>query len=333
MTTLQVTETRGDSIEARHRVHVAVVKPDGSLIASANDPLYVTYWRSAAKPFQALVSVDAGVFEARGWDGRELALTCASHSSEERHVALATEMLQSVGLQESDLACGPHRPLGDAVAERVQRDGTRLGRLDSNCSGKHTTMLALALHHDWPIEGYERIEHGVQQGCLAEVAKWTGLDKGQLGLGVDGCTVVSFALPLTHMAGAYARLVTSRGPVERVVKAMTTYPELVGGEQRLCTELMRAFPGRLVAKVGASGVYSVGLVEQELGVALKVEDGHAIAAEIALLQVLDELIEPRPSEMLPTFAVVDVVNTRGASVGAMRALGHLSHQNVPRRTA
>src|SRR6266508_1702169 len=166
---------RGSVLETRHTVHVAVVDGDGRLVAHAGNPDLVTFWRSAAKPFQAMPLVEDGVAEAFALTRQELALACASHSSEPGQVAIAREFLQKIGCAERDLMCGPHRPLSEAVAKDYERRGVRLTAVYSNCSGKHAGMLALAKQHGWPTEFYARLEHPVQQRCLAEVSSWTGM--------------------------------------------------------------------------------------------------------------------------------------------------------------
>ena len=305
---------RGAVLESRHRVHVAVVDASGRLVAHAGDVEYRTFWRSAAKPFQAQPLVDEGVVERFGLKREDLALTCASHSSEPAQVALVREFLQRVGCSERDLMCGPHRPLSDAVAKDYETRGVRLTAIYSNCSGKHTGMLALAKHHGWPAEFYARIEHPVQQRCLKSVSQYTDVAAPDLGVAVDGCGVACFALPLRNMALAYTRL---DGPI---LEAMTLHPELIAGEGRPCTEIMRAHPGRVVAKVGAEGVYSALLIREGLGVALKVEDGHSVASALAIAAVLAELgLKPQPASLLRK----PIANSRGEPVGEMRVNGGL----------
>jgi L-asparaginase II len=312
---MRVEQRRGGVTETVHRVHVAVMDGDGRLVARAGDPDFVTFWRSAAKPFQAMPLVTDGVVDRFGMTSAELALCCASHSSEPSQVDLVKSFLGRIGCTEQDLRCGPHTPLSDHVAKDYQARGVNLTPVYSNCSGKHTGMLALARHHGWPTEDYHKLSHPVQQRCLEAVSQWTDVAIDQIGTGVDGCGVACFALPLRNMAIAYARLGTSR-----VVEAMLRHPELIAGERRPCTDMMRAHPGRVITKVGAEGVYSALLVERRLGVALKVEDGHGPAAALALAAVLDQLgLRPQPATLVerPNF------NTRGERVGELRVFGAL----------
>ena len=324
---------RGPVLESRHTVHVAVVDGAGRLVASAGDPEYRTFWRSAAKPFQAVPLIEDGAVERFGLSRQDLALACASHSSEPAQVALVRDFLRRIGCAERDLLCGPHRPLSEAVARDYETRGVRLTAVYSNCSGKHTGMLALAKAHGWPTEFYARAEHPVQQRCLESVSRWTDVPKEELGVAVDGCGVATFALPLRNMALAWARLgmrdagYEMRSDASRIshhafiLEAMLHHPELVAGEGRPCTELMRAHPGRVVTKVGAEGVYSALLVREGLGVSLKVEDGNSLASALAIAAVLTELgLKPQPASLLKK----PITNSRGETVGEMRVNGGLT---------
>ena len=327
---MRVEQLRGGWVEAVHDVHAAVVDSAGRLVARTGDPELVTFWRSAAKPFQALPLVEDGAAEAFGLTSEELALACASHSSEPGQVARVRELLGKIGCSERDLLCGPHPPLSDRVAQDYQSRGVRLTAVYSNCSGKHAGMLALARHHGWPTEFYTRLEHPVQQRCLTEVSRWTDVSVAEIKTAVDGCGVVCFGLPLRNMALAYAKLGSREpgagsssplpAPCSRIVDAMLRHPELIAGEGRPCTEMMRAHPGRVITKVGAEGVYCALLTQQGLGVALKVVDGHAMASALAMAAALEALgLRPRPASL----AARPNVNTRGETVGELRVNGGL----------
>jgi L-asparaginase II len=330
MTELRIEAMRGDLVESVHRVSAAVVHADGRLVAGAGDASRVAYWRSAAKPIQAMPLVEDGAADALGLTLEELALACASHSSEPRHLAVAGGLLRRIGATEAALACGPHPPISAAVAERVVREGIPLTPIWSNCSGKHAGMLALARHHGWPWAGYERPGHPLQDRLLSEVARWTCIRAEAIPTATDGCAAVTFALPLSAMALAWARFGVDQAPAPaRLREAMTTHPDLVAGTGRLCTELMAALPGRVLAKVGAAGVYCAALPELGLGVALKVADGDSEVSPPALLALLSALAERGGVGDRYDFTPVRhhaaraIVNTRGALVGTIRATGEL----------
>ena len=321
---LDVVATRGGVVESRHRVHAAVVGADDRLAAAAGDPQLVTYWRSCAKPFQVIPLVASGGFDRAGWGDDQLALACASHGGEPEHVSLAASMLSDLGLEEGDLACGPHEPLAARGAKLVRESGVRPTRLHNNCSGKHAALLARATTAGWATVGYERADHPVQHGVLATISRWAGLPVAAIARAVDGCGVVVFGLPLVNMAAAYARLA---GAVRRgeelprqIVHAMTSRPFLVGGTDRFDSVLIEETRGRVLAKVGAEGVHTVAALDLGLGIAVKAEDGAQRAqypAVLRALQLVGALPDPLPAR-LAEFIRRPVRNTRGEVVGEVR---------------
>lgn len=321
---LDVIATRGPDVESRHRVHAAVVGDDDLLIAGAHDVDVVSSWRSCAKPFQVLPLLESGAFDDLHWGDDQLALACASHGGEPEHVALAQGMLSDIGLEEGDLACGPHDPLSSRGMKLLRESGARLTRLHNNCSGKHAAMLARAHAAGWPTYGYERREHAVQRCCLQAVAAWSGVAERDVSQAIDGCGVVAFALPLENMARAWARLarvVRERdGPAYRVVHAMQTRPFLIGGTDRFDSVLIEETEGRAIAKIGAEGVHCVAVPELGVGFAIKVDDGAQRAQFPSVLRVL-QLLDVLPSTLPPRledFLRRPIRNTRGEIVGEIR---------------
>jgi L-asparaginase II len=321
---LDVVAMRGDIVESRHRVHAAVMDARGVLRGAAGDPTLFTICRSCAKPLQVMSFIESGHFDEVGWGDDELAIACASHGGEPEHVALVQAMLDSVGLEEGDLVCGPHDPLTRRGARALQQEGEPPTRLHNNCSGKHASMLAYTTSAGWPTLGYESPCHPVQQGALEQVARWSGVPAQRIGQTVDGCGVVAFALPLQAMALAFARLGAAARRGEdvpaRVVHAMMTRPFLVGGTDRFDTVLMEETHGALLSKVGAEGVHTVAIPDAGLAIAVKVEDGASRAqhpAVLRLLQHLGALPEVLPAR-LASFLETPIINTRGVQVGVVR---------------
>ena len=321
---LDVVVTRGADIESRHRVHAAIVDETGALIGAARDPSYVTLWRSCAKPFQVMPLLESGGFDSLGWGDDQLALACASHGGEPEHIVLAEAMLSDIGMEEGDLACGPHEPLSTRGVRMLRESGARPTRLHNNCSGKHAAMLARAHTAGWHAYGYEREEHPVQRCCLEAVAKWSGLPQSSIGRAVDGCGAVVFSLPLTNMARAYANLARAARDddevVGRIVHAMQTRPFLIGVTDRFESIVIEETEGAVITKIGAEGVHSVCVPARGLGVAIKVEDGAQraqMAAVIRVLQYLDVLPSALPTR-LEEFVHRPIRNTRGEVVGELR---------------
>jgi L-asparaginase II len=329
---LRVEASRAGLPESVHRVSCAVVTTDDRLLASSGDPEFRTWWRSGAKPLQAIPFVEDGAADRFGLGTEELALACASHSSEPVHLEVITSFMAKVGLQESDLACGPHTPLSPAMAHLAAGGTLAPTARWSNCSGKHAAMLALAKHHGWPLAGYQRPEHPVQQRILESICRWTGLAASDIRLGVDGCTAVCFSLPIRRMALAFARLGLSSDPApKRLCTAMTAHPMLVAGTARLCTDLMTAWPGHVIVKVGAEGIYCAAVPALRMGIALKIEDGDMASAPLALLEALQQVmnrLDPAlaaelPLEQLGRHRAQPIRNTRGEITGERRATGSL----------
>jgi L-asparaginase II len=220
-----------------------------------------------------------------------MAVMAASHAGEDRHVRLVQAALRAGGLTREVLQCGTHTPFDQETAQRLARDGEPPSELRHNCSGKHAAMVLFARSQGWDVETYWQPDHPVQQAALDTVVAVSGVRKGRIQTATDGCGVVSFAIPLAAVARAFAVLADPSGlkdeslreALTRIRDAMLARPELVAGDRRqFDTDLMRAAPGRLVAKGGAEGLRSVGVLSgaveagsAALGVAVKIEDGDA----------------------------------------------------------
>ena len=338
MSAEQLVEVRRGSItESWHRGHVIAIEPDGNVVAHLGAPqTTITFLRSSAKPFQALPLLVSGAADRFGFTDREVALACASHNGEPIHTELAASMLEKIGLGPEALKCGVHEPYGVEAARALRERGEAPNALHNNCSGKHAGMLALALHLGAPIETYNRPEHPVQLAIGKAVAQFTGVPIEDMAVAVDGCAVPVFGMTLKAMAFAYVRLVSppvsfdepTRRACERIVRVMSTYPELIGGtSDRLDTEIMRAAPGRLVSKVGAEGVYTAGIKPCEefprgLGLALKIEDGDDRRARpTVVVETLRQLgvLKDESLEAVARYAFFPVLNRPGDIVGEIRA--------------
>ncbi len=320
---------RGELAECVHLGAVAVADPRGTLQASAGAPELVTYLRSAAKPFQALVVVESGAADAFGFGPRELAVIAGSHSGEPAHVAVVRDVLGRIGLGEDALQCGARAPLAGAAARALAAAGQPPLAIHNSCSGKHAGMLAVCVHRGWPIDRYLDAAHPLQHLNRAAIANLAGLQPDAVGVGVDGCGVPTFAVSLRAMARLYARLASPSGlrtpraaALERVRDAMRAHPFLVGGTRRLDTELPLAAGEALVVKGGADGVRCAGLVGGELGVALKVIDGAARAVDPSFLAALQQLgwIDDRVLEALAYHARTPIRNSRDEVVGEIQGV-------------
>ena len=327
---------RGSIVESRHRGHLSVVAGDGEDITEIGSPDTVTFLRSSGKPFQVLPTVAAGAADRFGFSEQEIAIACGSHSGEPIHLKTVESMLRKIGLDENALKCGHHEPFSAEVARDLNRKGQKPTALHNNCSGKHAAMLALALHVGAPTGTYDLLSNSVQQEIARVVSEFSGVPVAQIEIGTDGCGVPVFGMSVRAMALMYARLMASpfsfgaaiREASKRVVDAMISFPEMVGGtKDRLDTELIRVGKGRLISKIGAEGVYTVGILPCEnwptgLGLALKIEDGDdrrarppAVIEALRQLGVLDE----QALAALARYARPFITNHRGERVGEVRA--------------
>ncbi|HZG54953.1 asparaginase [Paenibacillus sp.] len=320
-----VSVTRGGLVECVHRGHIAVVDAEGRAVASAGEPAFATYARSAAKLLQAVPVVASGAAARFGLDASELALLCASHNGEEQHVEAVARILAKLGLAEDALQCGAHPPYHKASAAKLRDSGERPRAVHNNCSGKHAGMLALAKHLGASLDDYKRPDHPVQRAMLASYASFAGVAEADVVLGVDGCGVPVYGAPLASLALAYARLGAPRadGPeadaCRAVVSALRAHPEMLAGTDRFDTELIRVTRGRIVGKMGAEGVFAVTVPDEGLGLALKIEDGAQRALYPAVVEALLRLgwIDAAEGEGLAAYHRPPIHNWGGDEVGAI----------------
>ncbi|MBN3788328.1 asparaginase [Burkholderia sp. Ac-20353] len=332
---------RGNSIENTHVAHVAVVDAGGRLLYRFGDPFRMTLARSAAKPAQALSVLETGGPDRFGFDEADVALMCASHSSEDRHIERTRAMLSKVHAQESDLRCGGHAPLSDAVYRSwIKRDYSPTG-VCSNCSGKHVGMLAGAHAIGAAIDDYHLPDHPMQLRVKRVVAEACGLREDEVEWAIDGCNLPTPAFALDRLARLYASLADGADAMEggsaeqsarvhalaRLHHAMTRHPEMVAGDGRYCTVLMRAFDGQVVGKLGADACYGLGVrasddtrrlgADGALGISVKVEDGNVDVLYMIVSELLERLQIGTAEQRKPlaAFHRPPMLNTQNVEIG------------------
>jgi L-asparaginase II len=304
---------RGSVVESVHTGHLVVLDAGGEVSFQLGDPTQPIFPRSSLKPVQAVGMLRAGL----RLPAPELALAASSHSGSPVHLRLIAGMLAEAGLAEDDLDCPPDLPAGLPERRAYLAAGKVERRLAMNCSGKHTAMLLTCLAHatdpdrDWPLSGYLAPSHPLQQALAATVAEFAG--EPIRTVAVDGCGAPLFAISLLGLARAFRRLATGTGPEGQVAAAIRSHPELVGGEDRPVTALIRTVPG-LIAKDGAEGVYAAALPDGGT-VAVKIDDGSMRAADCAIGWALHHL--GVPAELLEPLARQPVLGG-GQPVGAVR---------------
>jgi L-asparaginase II len=328
--------TRGGAVESLHLGSVAVVDRDGRLLYAAGDPQRLTFTRSALKPLQALPFVAAGGVERFGYSQPQVALLCASHAGEPRHVAAVADMLARAGNAAGDLQCGTHAPyMYEARGEPPPPPP--YSPLAHNCSGKHSGMLAHCVACDYTKGDYLHAEHPLQRAIRRAVATFAGVPEGSLVAGIDGCSAPNYALPLDRLAFAFARLASAindpdydRAP-RALADAMTAHPEMVSGEHGSDLALARAGRGDWVAKVGAEGVQALGIRSRGWGIAIKVADGCKRGLLPAAIATLDQLglLDAAARAALRHLARPELRNLRGIATGEVQGIVVLDKFDPP----
>lgn len=318
---------RGELLESTHAAHVAVVNNKGELLYYYGDPHRQTFARSSMKPFQAVPIIETGAADAFNLQPVDLSLNCASHSGEIFHRERVFDILKRINLPEEALQCGTHIPRDEESYKALIRAGKELTPVFSNCSGKHSGMLATAVHMNEDVDSYREIEHPVQQRILEVVADVCEYPKDKIGLSVDGCGVPVHRIPLDKVALGFAKLANAvtastnerKKALERIRNAMMAHPEMVGGTDRFDTDIMHVYKGRLVSKAGAEAVQCIGDVETGIGIAIKVEDGGPRAVSVVAMEVLKQLGigSMEQLEQLKAYAEPPVENMRKDKIGVM----------------
>ncbi|HZV66000.1 MAG TPA: asparaginase [Telluria sp.] len=318
----------GNIVENVHMGSVAVVDRAGKLLWYAGDPQFLTFTRSALKPFQALPFVLADGPARFGLSSAELALLCASHSGEERHLRGVEAILRKIGLDAGHLECGCHAPLYyESVHLPVPSDRSWTP-LHHNCSGKHAGFLAWCRLRDVATDRYVDPAHPLQQQIRATLGATLQLPPARLPSGLDGCSAPNYALPLATLARLFARLAQGGAdpqwgaPMGDLFDAMTGHPELVSGEARSDLAFMTAGGGDWVSKVGADAVQAIGVRSAGLGIAIKLADGATRSLQAATFSVLDQLglLDAARRAQLEPYRQPALTNVRDSVVGDIRAV-------------
>ncbi|MBU2981281.1 asparaginase [Lentibacter algarum] len=285
---------RGPFLESVHTGHAVVCGPGGEIIEAWGDPAAIVLPRSSSKMLQALPLVESGAAKAFGLTAEQLALSCASHQGQPMHTDRVLAWLKDLGLDDSALNCGPQAPRDERDLALMYKTDSSPCKYHNNCSGKHAGFLTLSQHLGSKDPTYVDPSHPVQRACLAAFEELT--EETSPGYGIDGCSAPNHAASLHGVARAMAFFANaSEGGNTReqaavaLRTAMATYPELVAGDGRACTELMRAMDGRVTLKTGAEAFF-VGIVpEKKVGIALKIVDGSTRGAECAIASILVRL--------------------------------------------
>lgn len=338
-----VEATRGGVVESVHFGALAIVDSDGKLLASYGVPQATSCLRSSSKPLQILQFVEDGGVEKYGITDKELAVMCASHSGTDDHAETVASIQKKIGATEEDLLCGTHYPIDKTTTERMRKEGATPRPNQHNCSGKHSGMLANALLHGISIKEYIGFDHPLQKLILKTFAEMCGVQPEEVKLGIDGCSVPVFAIPVYNAALGFARLADPRGLSEaratacrKITKAMMAHPFMVAGPDRFDTALMEAAGGRIFCKGGAEGYQGIGILpgvlpgyEKGLGIAIKISDGDngGRARPVIAMKLFRELglVDDAFYQKMANYDRRPIYNWRHFEVGELRPCFTLNH--------
>lgn len=322
---MEIQVWRGKAIESRHAVDAVVMDAAGKVVQSFGDIERPSFARSAVKMLQALALVETGAAEHFQLSDEWLSLACGSHRGEGFHTQAVQTWLQKLKLSEAALACGAHPPADEQTMIEMYRKGLNPSKLHNNCSGKHCGMLSTSIHLGENTKGYESYDHPVQVRIRKTLSEISDMDYDRAPWGVDGCSLPTYSMPLKALAkGMTALLAASKQHSERaeaarkITAAVTRAPFMISGTAGLCSNIIKVTHGKVLAKIGAEGVYTAIIPSSGLVVALKARDGATRAAKTSLLHLLQEDLQALSShqvqELLP-FSETQIKNWAGAVVG------------------
>ncbi len=330
---------RGGIVESAHRGALAVLDADGGVHTQLGDIERPIFPRSAVKVLQALPLVESGAADRWQLSNEELALACASHGGEPRHASTAAAMLAKAGVDGAALECGTHWPYNDGAIKALAAAGQQPSALHNNCSGKHAGFVCLGCFMAEAggsdtdrrsfLSGYVKPGHPVMREVTAALQSTTGYDLARAAVGTDGCSIPTYAVPLRHLARAFARIGTGVGLATghqraalRLRAAVAAAPYMVAGSGRFDSRVMTLLGERVFCKVGAEGVYCAALPALGLGVAIKMDDGNtARAGEVVMAALIGRLLTLSDAErtFIDELADLKLSNWNGIEVGRLRA--------------
>jgi len=314
---------RGNTLESFHRGGVCILNKDFEVLFSLGDIEQVTYPRSSLKLFQHLPLIESGALERFGVTLEEIAVMCGSHNAEDEHIRVVSSILEKAGVTEDLFRCGPQDPNLRRDRIKLYKEGSSPRDIHNNCSGKHAGFLALAKFLKLDLENYLSPDHQVQKEIKEAVSQMHEVPQEEMQAGIDGCSAPIYAMPLRSMAVGAVNLMFPEkfGPkraeaCKRVIEAVTAYPNMVAGSKRYCTEMIKAYYGKVFGKTGAEGVFVLGIPEKQIGVAIKIDDGRSGAQYRVAQEILRRLLPDfKGAENLEKFISEPVLNWRKVETG------------------
>ena len=313
---LTVNITRGPKIESQHLVDAIVMNEDKKILATFGDTQQEIYPRSAIKLLQALLLVESGAFAALKLELPHLALASSSHYADHVHTTLVHEWLLKLNLNEDHLRCGVQPPSRDTIRDSLIRQKLSPNRGHNNCSGKHCGILSVCKHKNYDIKNYDIFDHPVQQDFIKLLSEVYEYDLSNSPYGIDGCGIPTITAPLYNLNIGHINL-SKRESGKLILKAISQSPDLISGENTICTEITRATKGRVFAKTGAEGVFCALSPQNNIFISLKVRDGATRASNCAIINLLNQYgcFNEEEQKLLDKFLRPKLKNWEGLIVG------------------
>lgn len=280
---------RGNIVERQHFGFIVAVEKQENIIYKIGDDENKKFWfRSAEKPFQASLIIKSGAYQKFNLTLRELAVCCSSHTGTDEHIKLVLSVLNKTGLSESNLKCGIHAPIDKDANEFLIRNNLRPTKLHNNCSGKHAGMLAACMANNWNIENYLDFEHPLQKSITEAVANFCNFSEKDIEIERDGCTAPVHAVPYVKMGIGYINFFLDKD-YEPIKNAFQQYPFLIGGNNNLDSDIIKASSGKLISKTGAEGLCITVNLEKEQALVVKVLDANIPVRYSITMEALKQL--------------------------------------------
>ena len=324
--------TRGGMIESIHRGTAIICNAKGEIVKSWGDIDRAIYPRSAIKPLQTIPVLESGAADAYKMDGAEIALCCASHSGELIHTERVMAWLKRMELDHNSLECGPQLPVDHATAKTMLQNRIAPNAIHNNCSGKHSGMLATALHEKQQLSGYTSADHPIQIRLMKMIGELGEVDLSRTARGIDGCGIPVFGIPIKAVALAMAKLADSyslsesrRAAIERIVESCSQNPLMISGTNKINSLIQAEASDKAIVKGGAEGVYTAAVKSLGIGVCIKIDDGAARAASNAMISILESLgvLDASSVQSIKESGFKDVQNWSGNLVGRIQSSSEL----------
>jgi len=331
--------SRGPLAECYHRGDAVVVNKSGKVLSYIGDPYKITFIRSAGKPLQTLNVVLSGAAKRFSFSDAELSIMCASHYGEQFHRDTVAGIMEKIGLSIDSLLCGTTLSIKQSYALELVSQHFKLNPTNSDCSGKHAGMLATCVHEGLSVHDYTNENHILQKNILETVSTICEIDEKNVYLGTDGCSVPVYGMPLYNMALGFAKLANPQDldegykyACEQIYKAMNNHPEMLAGTDGFCSELLKHTHGKLVGKLGAEGVYCIGVKDRDIGLAIKIEDGNnSRALWPTVMRCLEDLnvLDEEELKTLEKYRELDNRNNFDEIIGKVSPVFHLKPIEKP----